>query len=348
MKSNRLLLFLFGATLFAATPRAFAQTEAGQEADGFVFGEEEEGAPGPEIGEPLPSTLDVEGQLGALPPDDGITQVTAIVVPSELLSAAEADELAASVLKSLATIPGITIVSNEKLRSEFEIMGAELAFECAFDPICLGRYGRELGLDRIVVGRVAAAADGKWGTTFDLFETPTSAIASYRYFETPAGVGIVSQVVESELKVLFGIRDAKERGPEIVQEMSPWQRYSAWTSLGLSVASLGASVTYAVAANDTQTKLDDCKQISLSDGTSVCNRTQKDAEADISTGEDQALYSKVFLGSGVFFGAVSALLFNIQPGEEAVEEEDEDIAQRFHVYPRVTLDSVGLAGNWSF
>jgi hypothetical protein len=31
-----------------------------------------------------------------------------------------------------------------------------------------------------------------------------------------------------------------------------------------------------------------------------------------------------------------------------VEEEDEDIAQRFRVYPRVTLDSVGLAGNWSF
>jgi hypothetical protein len=227
-------------------------------------------------------------------------------------------------------------------------MGAELAFECAFDPICLGRYGRELGLDRIVVGRVAAAADGKWGTTFDLFETPTSAIASYRYFETPAGVNIVSQVVESELKVLFGIRDAKERGPEIVQEMSPWQRYTAWTSLGLSVASLGASVSYAVAASDTQTKLDDCKQLSLSDGTSVCSRTQKDAEADITMGEEQALYSKVFLGSGVFFGAVSALLFNIQPGEEAVEEEDEDIAQRFRVYPRVTLDSVGLAGNWSF
>jgi hypothetical protein len=348
MKSNRLLLFLFGATLFAAMPRAFAQTEADQEADGFVFGEEEEGVPGPEIGEPLPSTLDVEGELGALPADDGITQVTAIVVPSELLSAAQADELAAVVLKGLGAIPGLTIVTNEKLRSEFEIMGAELAFECAFDPICLGRYGRELGLDRIVVGRVAAAADGRWGTTFDLFETPTSAIASYRYFETPPGVNIVSQVVESELKVLFGIRDAKERGPEIVQEMSPWQRYTAWTSLGLSVASLGASVTYAVAASDTQTKLDDCKQLSLSDGTSVCSRTQKDAEADITMGEEQALYSKVFLGSGVFFGAVSALLFNIQPGEEAVEEEDEDIAQRFRVYPRVTLDSVGLAGNWSF
>jgi hypothetical protein len=348
MKSNRLLLFLFGATLFAAMPRAFAQTEADQEADGFVFGEEEEGVPGPEIGEPLPSTLDVEGELGALPADDGITQVTAIVVPSELLSAAQADELAAVVLKGLGAIPGLTIVTNEKLRSEFEIMGAELAFECAFDPICLGRYGRELGLDRIVVGRVAAAADGRWGTTFDLFETPTSAIASYRYFETPPGVNIVSQVVESELKVLFGIRDAKERGPEIVQEMSPWQRYTAWTSLGLSVASLGASVSYAVAASDTQTKLDDCKQLSLSDGTSVCSRTQKDAEADITMGEEQALYSKVFLGSGVFFGAVSALLFNIQPGEEAVEEEDEDIAQRFRVYPRVTLDSVGLAGNWSF
>ena len=128
MKSNRLLLFLFGATLFVATPRAFAQTEADQEADGFVFGEEEEGAPGPEIGEPLPSTLDVEGALGALPADDGITQATAIVVPSDLLSAAQADELAAVVLKSLEAIPGLTIVTNEKLRSEFEIMGAELAY----------------------------------------------------------------------------------------------------------------------------------------------------------------------------------------------------------------------------
>ena len=348
MKANRLLFLIFGATLFAATPRAIAQTDGSEEEGGFEFGEDEAGPPVVDPNEPLPSSIDVDSELGALPPDDGITQVTAIVVPSELLSAAQADELTATVLNSLGVIPGLTVVSNEKLRSEFEIMGAELAFECAFDPICLGRYGRELGLDRIVVGRVAAAADGKWGTTFDLFETPTSAIASYRYFETPAGVGIVSQVVESELKVLFGIRDAKDRGPEIVQEMSPWQRYTAWTSLGLSVASLGASVSYAMAANDTQTKLDNCKQLTLSDGTSVCSRTQKDAEADIALGEDQALYSKVFLGSGVFFGAVSALLFNIQPGEEAVEEEDEDIAQRFQVFPRVTLDSVGLAGNWSF
>ena len=342
MKANRLLSFLFGAALFVVAPSAFAQDEEG----GFEFGEDE--AAPVDADQPLPSTVDVEGELGPAPADNGITEVTAIVVPSELLSAQQADELAAAIQKSLATIPGLTVVSNDKLRTEFEVMGAELAFECAFDPICLGRYGRDLGLDRIVVGRVAAAADGKWGTTFDLFETPTSAIASYRYFETPAGVDIVTQVVESELKVLFGIRDARERGPEIVQEMSPWQRYTAWTSLGLSVASLGASLTYAVAANDTQTKLDDCKQISLADGTSVCNRTQKDAEADISLGEDQALYSKVFLGSGVFFGAVSALLFNIQPGEEAVEEEDEDIAQRFQWSPRVTLDSVGLAGHWSF
>lgn len=348
MNANRLLFLLFSATLFAVTPRAHAQTGGSDGENGFEFGEDEAGPPVPDPSAPIPVSVDVESQLGALPPDDGVTQITAIVVPSELLSAAQADELAAAVLKGLGTIPGLTIVSNDKLRGEFEIMGAELAFECAFDPICLGRYGRDLGLDRIVVGRVAAASDGKWGTTFDLFETPTSAIASYRYFETPAGVGIVTQVVESELKVLFGIRDAKERGPEIVQEMSPWQRYSAWTSLGLSVASLGAAATYAVAANDTQTKLNDCKQISLSDDTSVCSRTQKDAEADISLGEDQALYSKVFLGSGVFFGAVSALLFNIQPGEEAVEEEDEDIAQRFRLFPQVTLDTVGLAGNWSF
>jgi hypothetical protein len=106
---------------------------------------------------------------------------------------------------------------------------------------------------------------------------------------------------------------------------------------------------YGIQSASTQSDLEDCRRIDLSDGSVVCDITQKSAQTLIDEGDNQALMSRLFLGSGVFFGAVSALLFTLSPGQDAEEVEDEDIARRdFNLAPVVSSDTFGFTGTWRF
>jgi hypothetical protein len=355
---NRVVLGLSVAVAAQAGPFwSMAQAQQQPDAGGFDFGEDEV----EQIGEPMdfgdeevppveaPPTTPASPATRPPIPDDGITTVTAIIVPGAVIDASVAARYTDAVIARLAAIPDVTVVPNDALEREFAVMGPELAFECAFDPICLGRYGRQLGLDRIVVGRVDAGAEGRWGTTLDLFEIGASAISQYRYFESAPGLDAVENALEGEVKALFGIRDARGSGPGLVAEPSKWQRIGAWSALGVSAASLGLSAVYGIQSASTQSDLEDCRRIDLSDGSVVCDITQKSAQTLIDEGDNQALMSRLFLGSGVFFGAVSALLFTLSPGQDAEEVEDEDIARRdFNLAPVVSSDSFGFTGTWRF
>ncbi len=334
---------------------AFAQWD---DDDGFTFDEEEV----EEFGEPMEFGEDAWEDDG-WEDDDGwgddttdvvapvaLTTVTGIIVPSEFLDPALADQLTSVLLAELGNIDGVTVVGNEALREEFEIMGADLAFECAFDPVCLGRYGRQLSLGRIVVGRVGETDEGNWTTTIDLFETERSSIVNYRLFETQPRTVAVQEALPPQLRLLFGIRDERVTGGTQRTGPSTAQVAMGWTTAALAVGALAGGVVFGLQARGIESDLDDCDLVDLPESEDVvCSMTQVAAADDIDDGKKAATLANVFIGSGLMLGVVSVLLFTVTPGSDI--DEDADLARRdrdFRLAPSVTRDGFGLAGSLRF
>jgi hypothetical protein len=354
------VVFLLNATLVPAV--AMAQWD--DEDDGFTFDEEE----ADDFGDPMEFGEDddwgdeddgwddweddADDGWGDEEEDDqpvALDTITALVVPSAAFDAALADSLTNAVMNELMSFEGVTVVTNEGLREEFEIMGAELAFECAFDPVCLGRYGRELGLGQIVVGRVNANETGGWGTTVDLFDTANSSITNYRYFETEARMLAVTEALPSELRMLFGIREDRTGNGAGRTGPSTAQTALAWTTAGLAVASVATGIVFGLAAKSTDNDLADCTLTEDFEGEPVCDLTQRDAAVLIDDGRRDATLSNVFIGGGLFLGVISVVLFTVTPGGDI--DEDAELARRnrdWSVSPTVSREGLGFAGAWSF
>lgn len=350
----RAVVFTFLATLL---PTALVAQE------GFDFDEEEVDT----FGEPMEFDEDeawgTEDEWGT---DDGwgadegttgtttpaapqVSTVTGLFVPGTALAPELADLLTQTLLTELGTIEGYQTVGNDALRTEFEIMGADLAYECAFDPVCLGRYGRQLGLGKIVVGRVEAARDGGWETTIDLVDAATSTIENYRFFTTPARLADVQTALVPQLRLLFGLRPIGAGGGNVRSGPSPVQRGMAWTTLGLGVASIGAGVAFGLQANSIRNELEDCALVETAGAGFVCEITQTAARDRIDDGKKAALLSNVFLGTGLFLSAGSIVLFTVTPGGDIDEDADLASAPReFRVRPVVSHTQVGLSGSIRF
>lgn len=353
------------ALAMAAAATALLAGPAQAQDDGFDFSEDEV----EEFGEGLDFTDEEEGWgdegdgtgddgwgettdevVPVGPVDDGITTVTGLFVPSGAIDPAIADALTETLLNELSALEGYTTVSNESLRTEFDIMGAELAFECAFDPICLGRYGRQLGLDKVVVGRVDATDDG-WQTTIDLIDSNSASIENYRFFQTEARLLDVQETLAPQLRTLFGLRVVGDNGPDVRQGPSPVQRAMAWTTLGLGVASLGAGVAFGLQASAAEKDLTDCNIITIDLDAELfaCEQTQREAQATIDDGKKAALLSNIFLGTGLFLSAGSIVLFTVTPGGDI--DEDADLASRqreFRIAPVFARDRFGVSGSIEF
>lgn len=332
-------------------------------AQGFEFGEDE----AEDFGEPMDFGDDgweddgwddggvVDDGWGDDTPTTPVTApvldpstVTGIIVPGDALAPALADQLTAVLMTELGNIEGNVVVSNQALQEEFEIMGAELAMECAFDPVCLGRYGRNLGLGRIVVGRVGQTPNGLWGTTIDLFETATSSIVNYRYFETEARTVSVQEAMPSELRQLFGIREQRavvgpgRTGPSTAQVAL------AWTTAGLAVGAVATGIVFGLQARSGEGDIDDCNLIDTASGDPVCELTQREARPIIDDARADARLSNIMIGSGLFLGVLSVVLFTVTPGGDIDEAAGLTQRREWRLAPAATRGGFGLNGSLSF
>lgn len=333
----------------AAQGFEFEEDEAMDFSEPMEFGEEEveDGWEEEDLEE---QTEDGWGDDGAVGDTEvALDTVTGLIVPSDTLAPALADQLTAVLLSELGNVPGAgSVVGNDALRQEFEIMGAELAYECAFDPVCLGRYGQRLGLGRIVVGRVGETPDGAWATTIDLFETSTSSITNYRYFETEPRTLAVQEALPAQLRQLFGIREERVTGGGRTGP-STAQVAMAWTTAGLALGAFATGVVFGISARNGEKDLEDCRRIDTWDeGQVTCEFTQVEAEPMIDDAKSDALLANVLMGSGLFLGVVSVLLFTITPGGDI--DEDADTARRrdWRLAPTATRDGFGVSGAWTF
>lgn len=348
----RILVALCSTFVFT-TQSAFAQD------DGFDFGDDEV----EEFGDPMDfGDEEVEEfDENASPAGDGwgeqtvaptgpdwntIKTVTGVMMAGEVLAQPLADQLTTVLLSELGKSEGWTLVGNESLLEEFEILGPELAYECAFDPVCLGKYAREMEIARIVIGRVDLTDDGQWGTTLDLYEARTGAIVNYRYFVTEPRTVAVQEAIPEQLLRLFGVRENAERNAGGRTGPSKAQRAMAFTTAGLAVGAVTVGAIFGAKAAKLNKELDDCDLQTVGER-SICSITQAEASDDIDQGKSAARISNIMIGSGIMLGVVSTVLFLVTPGSD-IDEEEARTKPTFALSPIFGRGATGVQSSLTF
>lgn len=245
--------------------------------------------------------------------ESALPVITGLFIPNEHLGSEFATRLSDFLVRELAGIPGVESVSNEYLMEEFEVMGAELARECAFDPVCLGRVGWEIGLDQVVVGRASLGrSPGQLGVTLDLVDLSSRSVLRYRFFESENDLVELTDDVERQLPYLFEIRQAPVEYVEVEEGPGLLQVSAAWSSLAIGLSSLGVGLYFGL---DASSREEDVRNSALREG-DIYLLTQVQARYMLDEAEESALMSNVFIGTGAVLLGVSSLLFFITPGSD--------------------------------
>lgn len=280
--------------------------------------------------------------------DADLPVTTGLIIPGEAIDSATAEFLSDVLLDVLETTGEAAVIDNFDLRDEFDIMGAELAMECALDPVCLGRVSYDIGLDRVVIGRASTTREASDVVlTLDLIDTESRSVLRYRSVQVENNRDDLADEVERQVPYLYDIRATDGDRPLGPTGPSTFQVVASWTSLGLGVTSLGLCIYFGLDASSLEDEVigGDLR------GEDIYEMSQVDAQAKIDEASDSAILSNVFLGTGLALVGVSVLLFLITPGSD-IDSEAEGLGRNGDwlpdLTPTVSDNGFGIRGSFRF
>lgn len=286
--------------------------------------------------------------------DFGLPTITGLIVSSDTLAPPLAEQLTQALDKELSELGLYERVANDAIHEEFEIMGEELAAECAFDPVCMGRIGRSAGIDMIVVGRVeGTSSPGQWGTTLDLIDTGIGQIDNFVYFTTQSRTAAVQENLRSQTYRLLRIREERSEG--ITKTKGRAQRAVGWTAVALGAAAIGAGAYFAVDFNHQKSDFNKLDRISDSKdprtGVPVLNITQREGQDLIDKMNRSRNMSYALIGAGAGVALTGAILLAISPGKDIYDEydsRDRNARRRINIAPMFAPGGMGVQGGLEF
>lgn len=346
-------ILIFLAALAFAPATAFAQEGDDPPADdlGDDFGEEGEGdsmdfTEGGDDGGSLDFSLEEAEE--ALP-GQGLV-VTGVILRAEPdVDASLAPALTETLIGEMEKIGGYQVTEPGPLQERFAQLGEQGTLDCVYNPICLSRVGSELGLERLVIGRLTGTS-GDYTLSIDLINVEEGTVEDYTNRTVKGGLSDLKETVGTSVRRLFDVRVGRKKPVEVAPaEAGPVQVALAWTTLGVGVVAIGAGVFFGLDASSIQDELENGNR-SVVSGRNVYAISQKDAQARLEEAESSALLANVFYGVGIAAGVTSALLFLITPGSDIATEEElaEDGVRDFRLVPILTDTSAGVGAGFSF
>lgn len=286
--------------------------------------------------------------------DFGLPTITGLIVSSETLAGPLAEQLTGQLENELKELGVYEHVSNAAIFEEFEIMGEELAGECAFDPVCMGRIGRGAGIDMIVVGRVeGTSSPGQWGTTLDLIDAGLGQIDNFVYFTSASRTVAVQDNLRSQTYRLLRIREERTEG--ITKTKGRAQRAIGWTAIALGAAAVGTGAYFAVDFKNQQkdfNKLDRIpKSLDPRTGFPVLDITQRQGQNKIDDMNKSRNLSYALIGAGAGVALTGAILLAVSPGKDIYDEydsRDRNARRRINIAPMFAPGGMGIQGGLEF
>lgn len=283
----------------------------------------------------------------------GLPTVTGLIVSSETLAPQLAEQLTGQLNDRLEALVEFDHVSNSPIFAEFEIMGEELAKECAFDPVCMGRIGREAGIDMIVVGRVeATAASGQWGTTLDLIDTGLGQIDNFVYFTSASRTVAVQDGLKAQVNRLFRIREPEGSG--ISKSKGRAQRALGWTAIVLGAGAIGAGSYFGADFLSQKSDFKGRPRLDVTDprsGHTVYAMTMIEGQRMIDDMDKSRNLSFALIGAGAGVAITGAILLAVSPGKDIYDQydsRDRNARRRVSIAPSFTRGGMGVQGGLEF
>lgn len=290
---------------------------------------------------------------GAIEDVFGLPTVTGLIVSSETLAPQLAEQLTGQLNDRLRALVEFDHVTNSPIFEEFEIMGDELAKECAFDPVCMGRIGRSAGIDMIVVGRVeATSSSGQWGTTLDLIDAGLGQIDNFVYFTTASRTVAVQDGLSAQVNRLFRIREPEGSG--IKKSKGRAQRALGWTAIALGAGAIGAGTYFGVDFLQQKSDFKGRDRLDVTDprtGHTVYGMTMVEAQRLIDDMDKSRNMSFALIGAGAGVAITGAILLAVSPGKDIYDQydsRDRNARRRVSIAPSFTRGGMGVQGGLEF
>lgn len=296
---------------------------------------------------------------GELSDEFGLPTVTGLIIPTPTLAPALAAQLTEQLNSRLNALVEYDAVGYDAFTAEFEIMGEDLAKECAFDPVCMGRIGRDAGVDYVVIGRVEnASTSGQWSTTLDLIDIGLGQIDNFVYFSTDNRTVAVQDALTAQINRLFRIRIV-DTG-ELDRGEGRGQRILGWTLVGLGVAAIGGGTYFGVDFMGQRKDLENSRRlydtvgnpiIDPNTGRPIYDMTQRDAQVLIDEMNKTRNLGFALIGGGAAVAITGAVLIAVSSGNDIYDEADSSmryVRRKVRVAPAFSRDGFGIVSGFEF
>ncbi len=311
----------------------------------MTFEPEEETETADSAAEPAASESDSVLPLGE-PVAEGLPRAVVLVIHSGDAEVELAQVLTESLSRQVAAAGKVEVMPSEDFHVRLFAPGPRAAQDCATNAVCLSGYGKELWLDKVIIGVLYKGQNG-YTLNVDLVGVDRAEVEQYTNRELRRLATMSQEDIDSETSAmvfkLFGLRDPSLSldGPSrrLVAKAGPVQKGMAWTAGGLAGVALVTGLVFGAQARSIQSELEGEEAM-----------TQRTAQSRIDDGDGKALAAYMSFAAAGVLVVTSAALFLIKPlQEEEVEARPatpgfgEESSLRPLLLPTLGPDGAGVA-----
>ena len=251
-------------------------------------------------------------QAAATAPAEGLPRAVVLVIRSGDAGPELAQALTESLSHQVLATGKVEVMPSEDFHVRLFAPGERAAQDCVTNAVCLSGYGKELWLDKIIMG-VLYKGEGGYNINVDLVGVENAEVEQYANRDLTNLLTMSQETMDREMSgvvfKLFGLRDPslQPEGPRkrLVAKAGPVQTGFAWASAGMAGAALVTGMVFGAQARSIASELDSDKGLN-----------QREAMDMVEQGENKALGAYLALATGGVLMAASAALFLIKPLQE--------------------------------
>ncbi len=268
--------------------------------------------------------------------------MSVVAIPSGDLDSQDRLALQRELRSAVENVPGFMVYGDDVVLPGLEDRGTDT---CVREPLCLSSVGRNGGVERILLARVARGSDG-YRLNVDFFDVNERLFLRYHVANGLGSFDDVINAVRPAVNDIFNIRTPRT-GDEFVDDNAVnIQRIMAYSTAGLAVASLAVGVYFGMTVGDLEDEFNAQPKV---DG-HYTSLTQVKAAELIRDMETTAVTANVFYGLSAALAVGSVLLFVLE-GDSADEEasnERQPAWGQLRFSPTISHETVGIGAHLRF